>query len=145
MENTESIFTTTEKAIWYLRSGLSRDFEPATLAHLYFLGMRRRRPTAMGSFSELFPIISRGMEGYALFRVVYRPEHPYGYIVRVECLDKRQMRQYETKRRLKTSEAGLLAIVLPTREGAPMLIGRCDIAPHSNAHPILDLPPHGMR
>jgi hypothetical protein len=125
MENTESIFTTTDKALWYLQSGLNRDFAPSTVAHVYFLGMRRRRPAAAGSFAQLLPIIAKGMEGYALFRVIYRPEHPYGYIVRVECLDKQQMRVYEAKRRLKPSEAGLLAIVLPTREGSPLLIGRC--------------------
>lgn len=143
MENTESIFTTTDKALWYLRSGLSRDFQPATIAHVYFLGTRRRRPAAAGSFTQLLPIIAKGMEGYTMFRVVYRPEHPYGYIARVECLDEQQMQQYEAKRRLRNDETALLAIVLPTRGEAPMLLGRCDGVGRGNGAILRSGPPPG--
>ena len=137
MQSTESVFTTTEKALWYLRSGLSKDFRPATVAHLFFLGTRRRRPAATGNFSQLFPMLEKGMQGYALFRVVYRPEHPYGYIVRVECLDEHQMRAYEAKRRLKLNEVALMALVIPTREDKPLLVGRCQGVTHGSEASVI--------
>jgi hypothetical protein len=112
------VFYNADDMLSHLQAEWSRDFVSSTIAHVYLLGERQRRIAAKGSIAHLQPIIARELSGYAGFRIEYRPDHAYGYAVRIECLNERQLQDIEAKRRLRVSEADLLAIILPTLPAA---------------------------